>query len=212
MVAWPDVSERGEDVRDYFQRRHRLRELEDQAISEGRLPPGQALTLKWPVLDTGQGIPPFDPQTWRFRLFGLVDTPRALTWDELSALPRSMRVSDIHCVTRWSRLDNRWEGVLASEVLRQVDIDRRARFVMVHAPGYAANLPLEALQDDDVLFAFKHDDEDLQPAHGGPIRLIVPKRYLWKSVKWVNGLELLAEDRPGYWERLGYHMQGDPWA
>lgn len=195
---------------DYFERRRDLREHEEKAIAEGRLPPGQSLTVKWPVLDTGV-VPRFDPDTWRFRVTGLVRKPLTLTWDEFSALPRATRHSDIHCVTRWSKLDNDWEGVSAGAVLDLVDVDPAARFVMVRAPGYEANLPLKELRNEDVLFAFSHDGEPLAPAHGGPLRLVVPKRYFWKSVKWVNGLELMAEDRPGYWEERGYHNEGDPW-
>lgn len=198
-------------MRDYFDRRRRLRELEEEAIREQRLPPGQSLTVKWPVLSAAP-VPAFDPRTWRFRIVGLVNHARSLTWQEFSALPRSTRTSDIHCVTHWTKLDNVWEGVLARDVIELAGVKPEAQFVLVHAPGYDANLPLDALLDDDVLFAVKHDGKDLPPEHGGPLRLVVPKRYFWKSVKWANGLEFLAEDRPGYWEKRGYHMEGEPWA
>lgn len=195
---------------DYFERRKRLREMEDAAIAEGRIPPGQSLTVKWPVLSAGP-IPRFDPSTWTFTLSGLVDRPKEWTWDEFKELPRINSRSDIHCVTRWSKLDNEWEGIPVRDVLAQVKVDPRARYVMAHAPRYSANLPLEAVMRDDALFAFKHNGQDLEPQHGGPLRLVVPPLYFWKSVKWVNGLELMEEDRPGYWELRGYNMHGDPY-
>lgn len=196
---------------DYMERRRERRRLEEEAAREGRLPPGQSLTVKWPTLSAGPA-PRFDPDSWRFRLFGLVDKPRELTWQQFTSLPQVTRTSDIHCVTHWTKLDNTWQGVPGAEVLAQVGVNPAAQFVMVQGPGYSANLPLSALLDDDVLFAFRHDGQELTAEHGGPVRLVVPKRYFWKSVKWVNGLELMAEDRPGYWEVRGYHMDGDPWA
>lgn len=129
------------------------------------------------------------------------------------ALPKVERISDIHCVTRWSRFDNRWEGVLAKEIVKLAEPLPAARFVMVHGYGdYSTNLPLEALLGDDVLFAFKHDGRPLEPDHGGPLRLVVPRLYFWKSAKWANGLEFMDRDRAGFWERNGYHMHGDPWT
>jgi DMSO/TMAO reductase YedYZ molybdopterin-dependent catalytic subunit len=180
-------------------------------VEPQRLPPGQAQTRKWPVLTFGEA-PRIDLASWRFRLFGKVAQERSLSWEEFSALPRVERVSDIHCVTRWSRLDNRWEGVLASDVVRLAQPQPGARFVMVHGYGdYTTNLPLEALLHDDVLFALAHDGKPLEPEHGGPLRLVVPRLYFWKSAKWVNGLEFMERDRAGLWERNGYHMHGDPW-
>ena len=177
-----------------------------------RLPPGQALTRKWPVLTYGE-IPRIDKKNWRFRLFGLVSRERTLTWEELTMLPKVERVSDIHCVTRWSRFENRWEGVHAAEVVRLAEPHAATRFVMVHGyGGYTTNLPLESLLGDDVLFAFAHNGSPLQPEHGGPLRLVLPKLYLWKSAKWANGLEFMDRDRAGFWERNGYHMHGDPWT
>jgi DMSO/TMAO reductase YedYZ molybdopterin-dependent catalytic subunit len=181
----------------------------EKAKSEGRLPPGQALTEKWPVLDTGI-VPHIDLTTWRFRMHGLVLKPRELTWAVFAALPRITSRSDIHCVTRWTKLDNLWEGPSARTVLAEVEIAPEARSVLVHAPGYTANLPLEALYDDNVLFALKHDGEDLTLEHGYPVRLVVPQRYFWKSVKWVTGLEFVRDDEPGFWEQRGYHNEGDP--
>jgi DMSO/TMAO reductase YedYZ molybdopterin-dependent catalytic subunit len=194
---------------DYLERRRQLRQLQDDAISAGRLPPGQSLTQKWPVLQAG-GVPRVDLATWRFTLNGLVDGPRELSWEEFAALPRITSHSDIHCVTRWSKLDNTWSGPSAQTVLDLVAIDPSARFVRIQAPGYTANLPLDALLDDDVLFAMEHDGSPLTPEHGYPLRLVVPKRYFWKSVKWVTGVEFVARDEPGYWEVRGYHNEGDP--
>ena len=177
-----------------------------------RLPPRQVQTQKWPVLTFGE-TPRLDLATWRFRLFGRVAREVSLTWQEFGALPRVERTSDIHCVTRWSRFDNRWEGVLARELVRLARPQPAARFVMVHGtPDYTTNLPLDALLQDDVLFALKHDGVDLQPEHGGPLRLVVPRLYFWKSAKWANGLEFMDRDRAGFWERNGYHMHGDPWT
>lgn len=178
---------------------------------DNRLPPGQALTEKWPVLHYGE-VPRFDPQTWTFRVFGLVEEEVVWTWDEFTALPQVELVSDIHCVTRWSRYDNRWTGVSIHTVMEHTHPLPEACYAMAHAdPDYATNLPLDDLVDDDVLFALGHDGKPLTPEHGGPLRLVVPKLYFWKSAKWVRGLEFIAEDAPGFWERAGYHMRGDPW-
>jgi len=209
-LPWRET-EIGVNVVDRLDRRRQLRELEDTALREGRIPPGQSLTVKWPLLHYGS-IPEIDPIEWRLRFWGLVHEPAAVTWDQFQMLPSTENTSDIHCVTHWTKLDNHWRGVPARHILSKVQLLPSARYVLVHAPGYTANLPLEALLDDDVLFATEHDGEKLSIEHGGPVRLVVPKRYFWKSVKWVNGIELLAEDRPGFWETRGYHNQGDPWT
>jgi DMSO/TMAO reductase YedYZ molybdopterin-dependent catalytic subunit len=176
-----------------------------------RVPPGQTVTAKWPVLTYGD-TPAVDRARWRFRVFGAVEEPREWTWAELAARPRVEVVSDVHCVTRWSRLDNRWAGVRPRDLLAEARPRAEARFVMAHAaPDYTTNLPLDALLADDVLLAVEHDGRPLPPEHGGPVRLVVPRLYFWKSAKWIWGLELLAEDRPGFWEAAGYHMRGDPW-
>ena len=186
------------------------KELERRMMQEGRLPPGQAATLKWPVLHYGS-VPHFDPVRWDFRIAGLVEQPVRLTWDEFNRLPKSTVTSDFHCVTRWSRFDNRWEGVLFRDVLKLVKLLPRAAYVLVHAEqGYTANVPLADLDRDNVLFATHHDGQPLDPDHGYPLRLIVPHLYAWKSVKWVRGLEFLDHDAPGFWEQNGYHMYGDP--
>jgi DMSO/TMAO reductase YedYZ molybdopterin-dependent catalytic subunit len=187
------------------------RELEKKAKTEGRLPPGQSLTLKWPVLHAGD-VPRFDAGRWDFKISGLVETARRLTWEEFRRLPQTEVTSDFHCVTRWSRLDNRWSGVLFTEVMKLVSVKTGARFALVLAEeGYTANVPLEDLLRPDVLFAFDHDGEPLTAEHGGPVRLIVPQLYAWKSVKWVRGFTLLDHDQLGFWERHGYHEYGDPW-
>lgn len=178
---------------------------------ETRLPPGQYLTKKWPVL-TYEATPKFDPATYRFRVKGLVEHPFELTWDELQALPRTQLTSDIHCVTTWSRYDNAWEGVPIREILSRAQPKPEAQFVTAHSfTGYTTNMPLSALDDDDVMIAFKHDGEDLTPEHGGPVRLVVPKLYFYKSAKWLDGLEFMERDRPGFWEVRGYSNTALPW-
>jgi DMSO/TMAO reductase YedYZ molybdopterin-dependent catalytic subunit len=180
--------------------------------SPDRVPPGQVATAKWPVLTYG-AVPRIDLARWTLRVFGAVEQPRAWSWADFERLPRVTVVSDVHCVTRWSRLDNRWRGVRPRDLLGESRPHPTARYAMVHAaPDYTTNLPLDALLDDDVLLATHHDDRPLAPEHGGPVRLVVPRLYFWKSAKWVTGLELLTEDRPGFWEGHGYHMRGDPWA
>ena len=187
------------------------KKLEQQRRSEGRLPPGQSLTLKWPVLQEGI-VPRVDLRTWDFRVDGLVEKPLWFTWEEFNRLPQTEIRCDMHCVTRWSRFDNRFEGVLFTEVMKLVTPKPAARFAMVRGEnGYTANLPLEDLMKPATIFAFKHDGEPLSAEHGYPVRLIVPHLYLWKSVKWVRGFELLDYDRLGFWERNGYHAYGDPW-
>lgn len=176
-----------------------------------RLPPRQVLTRKWPVLTFGD-TPRIDLKEWRFRLFGILPAEKVLSWEELNSLPRTETVSDMHCVTRWSRYDNRWGGVPARELVRLADPPPSARFVLVHAYGdYTTNLPLEALLGEGAIFATHHDGNPLPAEHGGPLRLVVPRLYLWKSAKWANGLEFLETEKPGFWERNGYHMRGDPW-
>ena len=194
-----------------FEGSNERRERERQMKAEGRLPPGQSLTLKWPVLHYGS-VPRFDPATWDFRVYGLVANPARWGWAEFSKLPRVERTSDFHCVTRWSRFDNRWSGVAVREILKLVQHRPEARYVLVHAEqGYAANVPLVDLDREEVLVATHHDGEPLSPDHGYPARLIVPHLYGWKSVKWVRGFEFLDQDAAGFWEQNGYHMHGDPW-
>ena len=175
------------------------------------VPPGQFVTSKFPVLTYGP-TPRISPDSWRFRITGLVEVERDLDWQQFMALPQSVVTADFHCVTQWSRLDNTWQGVLAKDVLALAPPRPEARFVMAHCyGGYSTNLPLEALTEHNVLFAHTHEGQPLEEAHGGPLRLVVPSLYAWKSAKWVNGLEFMAEDRPGFWESRGYHIRGDPW-
>jgi DMSO/TMAO reductase YedYZ molybdopterin-dependent catalytic subunit len=176
-----------------------------------RVPPGQYPTERWPVLHVG-AVPGFDPATWDFRVFGLVERPVRLTWAEVQDLPTVEVTADMHCVTRWSKLDNRWEGVAAGEIIRLVGPAPAARFVLCRGEGgYSANLPLAAFAADDVVLAVAHDGATLSPAHGFPVRLVVPGRYAWKSVKWLRGIEFLPADVPGFWERYGYSASADPW-
>ena len=179
--------------------------------SQDRLPPGQRLTDGFPVLTYG-GSPRVDLATWEFRIFGLVRDERTLNWEEFMALPQATDVSDIHCVTTWSKYDNTWEGVRFRDVLALVEVLPEATEVMFHSyGGYTTNVSLKELMDDDVLFAHTHNGEPLPEEHGGPLRGVVPKLYFWKSAKWVRGIELLPEVRPGFWEIYGYHIHGDPW-
>ncbi len=180
-------------------------------IPVDRLPPGQSPTLKFPILQIWRA-PRLDLATWSLSVHGEVEAPYALTWDELLARPQAQQTSDLHCVTRWSKFDTRWTGVPVRALIERARPTARATHVMVHGhDGYTTNLPLGALLDDDVLIAHHYEGQPLEREHGGPARLLVPKRYLWKSAKWVSALELLDHDQPGVWERNGYHNEGDPW-
>ncbi|HSE47107.1 MAG TPA: sulfite oxidase-like oxidoreductase [Gemmatimonadales bacterium] len=177
-----------------------------------RLPPGQIVTVKWPVLHYGT-VPKVDLATWRFRVWGAVEHPYELTWDELMRLPTQETVCDIHCVTRWSRYDNVFGGIPVQSIVQQAKVKPEARFVLVHAEqGYTTNVPLSDLDRPGNLLALTHNGSDLDPEHGGPVRLLIPHLYLWKSAKWVRGFEFLEEDYPGFWEQNGYHKRGEPWA
>src|SRR5207302_6114858 len=149
---------------------------------------------------------------WRFKMVGLVEEEVELTYDEIRALPNTTVHCDIHCVTHWSKFDNDFTGVLVKDVLQHVRLQPSANHVMVHSyGGYTTNLSLEDLMDDDVLLAWAHGGKDLEPEHGFPLRLMLPKLYFWKSAKWVRGFQFMDRDRPGFWETYGYHMRGDPW-
>jgi DMSO/TMAO reductase YedYZ molybdopterin-dependent catalytic subunit len=157
-------------------------------------------------------VPSIDLSTWELRVYGEVESPGRWGWEAFQRLPRVEVVSDIHCVTRWSRYDNRWSGVALQTLLEQVRPRPEARYAIVHAEqGFTTNLPLEEMKQDDVLLADQHDGAPLAPEHGWPLRLVVPRRYFWKSAKWVRAIELAREDRPGFWERNGYHNDADPW-
>ena len=183
---------------------------QDPAVA-GRIPPGQYQTTKFPVLHYGS-VPKTDLATWDFKVFGLVDSPFRLTWEAFKALPRKTVETDIHCVTRWSKLETSWEGVPIQAILEAAQLKPTASFVLAHSEqGYTANLPLEVLDDDDVLLADTFSGKPLEPEHGYPLRLVVPKRYFWKSAKWIRGLEILDHDILGFWERYGYNNNADPW-
>ena len=185
--------------------------LAERGIDPRRLPPGQYLTEKWPVLHAGS-VPRVDLATYRFQVRGEVRTPISLTFDELRALPATDVICDIHCVTTWSRFDVPWRGVSFATLAAIVEPLESARFAVSVGldGGYTANLPLSALVESDSLIAFEADGGPLTAEHGGPVRLMVPSRYFWKSTKWLNALVLAAYDRPGFWEERGYHNDADP--
>jgi DMSO/TMAO reductase YedYZ molybdopterin-dependent catalytic subunit len=185
--------------------------VRDAGYDPARLPPGQYLTEKWPVLNAGS-VPHVDLATWDFTVTGEVENPLRLTFDELKALPQIDFTTDIHCVTRWSRFDTSFHGVHWRELAKLAKPKPSARFVVAHAEqGYTSNLPLEAIEADEAMVAWDADGEPLAPDHGWPLRLVVPSRYFWKSAKWLRGLELRSTDEPGFWERYGYHNDADPW-
>lgn len=175
-----------------------------------RLPPGQKATNGWPVLHYGS-VPKIDLDSWSFQISGLVEEQLNLSWAEFSELPRVTLTNDIHCVTDWSKFDNTWEGVPVSEVLKQVKLMPDATEVTVHSfGGYTTNLAMSDFNRAENLFAISHDGEALSREHGWPLRLVVPHLYFWKSAKWVSGLSLSAQQKPGFWETYGYHLHGDP--
>ncbi len=185
----------------------------DDSIRTGddRIPPGQYKTAKWPVLTYGP-TPEVDTGSLKIRIFGAVDEEVTLSWEELQALPRTSLHADFHCVTRFSTLDNSWSGFATRDLLARARVDAEATHVMAHCVGgYTTNLPLEDFLSERALLADQHDGKPLAPDHGGPLRLVVPHLYAWKSAKWVEGIELMTEDRRGFWERNGYHTYGDPW-
>jgi DMSO/TMAO reductase YedYZ molybdopterin-dependent catalytic subunit len=177
-----------------------------------KVPPNQIVTDKFPVLTFG-GTPKIDLETWELRFFGSVEQDIELGWNAFKMLPRTRVTTDFHCVTQWSRLDNTWEGVSFREVVKLIKLKPDAKYVMAYCyGGYTTNLDLESLLEENVLFADTHDGKTLEPDHGGPLRLVVPNRYGWKSAKWVNALEFTNKDAPGFWETRGYHMRGEPWS
>jgi DMSO/TMAO reductase YedYZ molybdopterin-dependent catalytic subunit len=176
-----------------------------------RLPPGQYLTEKWPVLHAGS-VPKIDLATWDFSVTGEVERDLTLTWEQLLELPSREVTVDIHCVTRWSRFDTTFKGVHWSELAKLVSPKPSARFVIAHAEqGFTSNMPIDAIEDENALIAYEADGEPLTPDHGWPVRLVVPSRYFWKSAKWLRGLELRSTDEPGFWERYGYHNDANYW-
>ena len=181
----------------------------DQGMGD-RVPPGQFLTTKFPVLTYGPE-PKIDIDTWEIRIFGLVEREMTLNWEQFSALQWTTTLADFHCVTQWSQLDNTWEGVTFSDLIAPAGPKPGAKFVMAHCyGGYSTNLSLSLAMGEGLL-THKQDGAPLGMSHGWPLRLILPSIYGWKSAKWVNGIELMANDRPGFWEQRGYHNEGDPW-
>ena len=186
--------------------------VREAGYDPARLPPGQYYTEKWPVLHAGE-IPDVDLATWTLSVGGEVEEPLALTYDELRALPATTVTTDIHCVTRWSRFDAGFTGVHWRELAKLCRPRQTANFAIAHAEhGFTANVPLSALEDENALIVYDADGEPLTPEHGWPVRLVVPSKYFWKSAKWLTGIELSSIDKPGFWERYGYHNDADPWA
>jgi len=186
----------------------------DEVISQGydpaRLPPGQYLTDRFPVLHVGD-VPTYAPGDWNLTIGGLVDTPYVLTFEQLTALPSVTLTTDIHCVTKWSKFDTVWRGVRVRDLLEAAGVQDGATHIMGHAEhGYTANLPFDDATRDESLVVWEFDNEPIEPIHGGPVRLLVPNLYFWKSPKWLRGIEVMNADKPGFWERNGYHMYGDP--
>ncbi|RIV22243.1 sulfite oxidase-like oxidoreductase [Fibrisoma montanum] len=182
----------------------------DQTASD-RIPPGQYETRDFPVLTAGP-TPRIPLTTWSFTLEGLVESPVRWNWDEFNALPHQSFTNDIHCVTKWSKLDTHWEGVSIDTLLEHVTVKPEARFVMAYSYGdYTTNMPLDDLRNGKAFIGFRFEGLPLAPEHGGPARLVVPHLYFWKSAKWIKGLRFMEHDQPGFWERGGYSMYGDPW-
>jgi DMSO/TMAO reductase YedYZ molybdopterin-dependent catalytic subunit len=176
------------------------------------LPPGQSLTRKLPVLHYGPTPHYPDLSQWDLRVFGLVEAEKRFSFEEILAMPKTQITTDVHCVTRWTRLDTGWEGVLFRDFLKYVSVKPDAKYVLARCEhGFSANLPLAVMLEDDVLLAYRYDGKPLDPDHGYPLRTLVPKKYFWKSAKWLRGLEFLAHDEPGFWEQAGYHNDADPW-
>lgn len=187
--------------------------ISPDTLRSERIPPGQSRTRKWPILHASI-VPDVPTEKWRLKIFGLVEREVNLSWDDFQALPRCKVFADFHCVTRWSRLSNVWEGVATKTLLELAGVKPEAKYVLCHAydNGWTTNLPLADFRADDALLADKHDGMAINADHGGPIRGMVPRLYAWKSAKWIRGIELTASDKPGYWERGGYHNHGDPWT
>lgn len=181
------------------------------AAHENRLPPGQKLVTNWPVLDLGVQ-PDVKPENWRLQILGAVENPVALKLEDFRGLPQVEMTSDIHCVTAWSRYDNHWQGVSAAALLALVKPKADARHIVFHSyDGYTTNVRLDVFADDDVLLAHSWEGKPLTRDHGGPVRVVIPKFYLWKSAKWITRIVFHADDHPGFWETRGYHNDGDPW-
>lgn len=185
-------------------------EVQDKGYDPARLPPGQYLTDRFPVLHVGD-VPTYAPGEWSLRVFGVVNNEFTLSFDELKEMPSVELTTDIHCVTKWSKFDTVWRGIPVKDLVARAGMKSSATHFMGHAEyGYTANLPLEDVLRDESLVVYQYDGEDIEPIHGGPVRLLVPHLYFWKSPKWLRGMELRTGDAPGFWERNGYNMYGDP--
>ena len=180
---------------------------------ENRIPPGQSRTRKWPVLHAST-VPKVNLETWTLQITGLVDNPLSFNLEQFRSLPRVKVFSDFHCVTQWSRLGNLWEGVSVLEIANRAGVQSAAKFVLPtgYDFGWSTNLPIEEFLLEDAIFADTHDGEPIDADHGGPVRLVIPKLYAWKSAKWVKEVQFTEQDSPGYWEQGGYHNHGDPWT
>jgi DMSO/TMAO reductase YedYZ molybdopterin-dependent catalytic subunit len=221
MTRLPDIEETVQPMQDPKPQSEDIPDPKDvgpgviispDTFAPNRLPPRQARTRKWPVLDAS-GAPKIDVKQWALTITGLVESALSFTWEEFRALRRVKVFADMHCVTRWSRLGNLWEGVSTAEITSRARILPQARYVLVHAydSGWTTNMPLEYFLAEDALLADSHDGTPLPLEHGGPLRLVIPRLYAWKSAKWVKGIEVTDRDQPGFWEQNGYHMRGDPW-
>jgi len=187
-----------------------VRQVEIAPELAHRLPPGQTVTERFPILHEGE-VPTYDLADWTLRIFGEVEQEKIFTFDQLMDLPQSKQVHDIHCVTRWSKFDTEWEGIRFIDLLPLLGVKPEAKYVMIHADqDYDTNLPLEDMLHTNVMLAHRFDGEPLTDKHGWPLRLVVPHLYFWKSAKWIRGIEFMAEDRPGFWERNGFHNYADP--
>jgi DMSO/TMAO reductase YedYZ molybdopterin-dependent catalytic subunit len=192
----------------FFERNRQA--LAGQGIDPRRLPPGQYLTERFPVLHVGD-VPTYAPEAWSLTVDGLVDRPLTLDLEALRALPSVTLTFDIHCVTKWSKFDTSWTGVLVRDLLEMAGVRPEATHVLEHAEyGYTTNVPLADITTDEALVAYAYEGEEIEPIHGGPVRVVIPHLYFWKSAKWVRRLEVRSGDTPGFWERNGYHMYGDP--
>ena len=187
------------------------RKVQEAGYDPARLPPGQYLTDKWPVLHAGS-VPRTDLATWTFKIFGEVEDELELSWEQFNELPQTEHTQDIHCVTRWSKFDMDFSGVHWRDLASLAHPKPAARYAIAHSEqGFTANVPVRYLEDEHALLATHANGEPLEPEHGWPLRLVIPGKYFWKSAKWLRGIELLDHDQPGFWERYGYHNDADPW-
>ncbi|MCB9148919.1 MAG: sulfite oxidase-like oxidoreductase [Caldilineaceae bacterium] len=197
-----------------FAKVERLKRVKNRPAEnqDQRVPPGQFVTNRFPVLHYGNTPYYATLDHWTMRVFGLVQKELSFSWTDILALPTKSQTVDIHCVTRWSKLDTTWTGIAWRDFLQLVDVKPEATHLMAHCEGnFTTNIALDVLDDDDTMLAYLYDGKPLEPDHGYPLRLLVPKKYFWKSAKWLRGLEFMVGDKPGFWEEAGYHMEGDPW-